>query len=154
MPDFIFRRRFQRTCRHWIPSQCYESRTFRVRSVTDCTAILCFALQYSNSKYVYVTMFTTWRGKIIMRITDEYCYLPISRVAAGFWLTDKKTAVKSLRWNAQGYRELQITANKMQRFLNLYIFTGALQVSGGSSAHHQEQKLYIQLQSIVNQYCC
>jgi hypothetical protein len=26
----------------------------------------------------------------------------------------------------------------MQRFLNLFIFTDALHVSGGSSAHHQE----------------
>jgi len=32
----------------------------------------------------------------------------------------------------------QITANKMQRFLNLFISTDALHVSGGSSAHHQE----------------
>jgi len=31
--------------------------------------------------------------------------------------------------------QLQITANKMQRFLNLFIFTDALHVSGGSSAH-------------------
>jgi hypothetical protein len=35
--------------------------------------------------------------------------------------------------------KLQITANKMQRFLNLFIFTFALHVSGGSCAHHQEQ---------------
>jgi len=27
----------------------------------------------------------------------------------------------------------------MQRFLNLFIFTDALQVSGASSAHHQER---------------
>jgi len=33
---------------------------------------------------------------------------------------------------------LQITANKLQRFLNLFIFTDAVHVSGGSSAHHQE----------------
>jgi hypothetical protein len=28
----------------------------------------------------------------------------------------------------------------MQRFLNLFIFTDALHVSGGSSVHHQEHK--------------
>jgi hypothetical protein len=33
---------------------------------------------------------------------------------------------------------LPITANKMQRFLNSFIFKDALYVSGGSSAHHQE----------------
>jgi len=34
--------------------------------------------------------------------------------------------------------QLQITVNEMQRFLNLLIFTDALHVSSGSSAHHQE----------------
>jgi len=34
--------------------------------------------------------------------------------------------------------QFQVTANKMQLFLNLFVFTGALHVSGGSSAHHQE----------------
>jgi len=33
-----------------------------------------------------------------------------------------------------------ITTNKMQSFLDLFISTGALHVSGGSSAHHQEHK--------------
>jgi hypothetical protein len=35
---------------------------------------------------------------------------------------------------------LQITANKMQSLLNLFIFTDALHNSGGASAHHQEYK--------------
>jgi len=43
------------------------------------------------------------------------------------WMTD-----------ARHSRQLQITANKMQLFLNLFIFTDALHVSGGSSAHHHE----------------
>jgi hypothetical protein len=34
--------------------------------------------------------------------------------------------------------QLQITANKMQHFIYLFIFTDAVHVSGGSSAHHQE----------------
>jgi hypothetical protein len=40
--------------------------------------------------------------------------------------------------DARHSRQLQITANKMQLFLNLFIFTDALHVSGGSSAHHHE----------------
>jgi len=39
----------------------------------------------------------------------------------------------------------QITANKIKLFLNLFIFTDALNVSGGSSAHHQE---HITVQSV------
>jgi len=31
----------------------------------------------------------------------------------------------------------------MQRFLNLFIFTDALHVSGDSSAHHQEMELHL-----------
>jgi len=46
---------------------------------------------------------------------------------------------------------LQITANKMQRFL---IFTDALHASGGSSAHHQEHITVHTASGIVSQYCC
>jgi len=42
----------------------------------------------------------------------------------------------------------------MQRFLNLFIFTDALHVSGGSSAHHQEHTTIHIASGIVNQYCC
>jgi hypothetical protein len=46
----------------------------------------------------------------------------------------------------------QITANKVQLFLNLFIFTDALYVSGGSYAHHQEH-IIVQTVSGINQYC-
>jgi hypothetical protein len=49
---------------------------------------------------------------------------------------------------------LQITANKMQRFLNLFIFTDDLQVLGGFSAHHKEHITVHTASGIVNQYCC
>ena len=39
-------------------------------------------------------------------------------------------------------------------FLNLFISTDALHVSGGSSAHHQEHTTVHTASSIVNQYCC
>jgi hypothetical protein len=39
-------------------------------------------------------------------------------------------------------------------FLDLFIFTGALHVSGGSSAHHQEHITVHTASDIVNQYCC
>jgi len=42
----------------------------------------------------------------------------------------------------------------MQRFLNLFIFTDALHVSSGSSAHHQEHETVHTASGIVNQYCC
>jgi hypothetical protein len=39
-------------------------------------------------------------------------------------------------------------------FLGLFIFTGALHVSGSSSSHHQEQITVYTASGIVNQYCC
>ena len=39
-------------------------------------------------------------------------------------------------------------------FLDLFIFTDALHVSGGSSAHHQEHITVHTVSGIVNQYCC
>jgi len=50
--------------------------------------------------------------------------------------------------------KFQITAKKMQRFLNLFIFTDALHVSGGSSTHHQEYITVHTASGIVNKYCC
>jgi len=38
-------------------------------------------------------------------------------------------------------------------FLDLFIFTNALHVSGGSSTHHQEHKTVHTAAGIVNQYC-
>jgi hypothetical protein len=52
------------------------------------------------------------------------------------------------------YLHLQITASKIQSFLNLFIFTDAVHVSGGSSAHHQEQITVHTASGIVNQYRC
>jgi len=40
------------------------------------------------------------------------------------------------------------------KFLDLFIYTDALHVSGGSSAHHQEHITTHTSSSIVNQYCC
>jgi hypothetical protein len=39
-------------------------------------------------------------------------------------------------------------------FLELFIFIGALHVSGGSSAHYQEHTTVHRASGIVNQYCC
>ena len=39
-------------------------------------------------------------------------------------------------------------------FLNLFISTDDLHVSGGSSAHHQEHITVHTASGIVNQYCC
>ena len=39
-------------------------------------------------------------------------------------------------------------------FLNLFISTVALYVSGSSSAHHQEHTTVHTASGIVNQYCC
>ena len=39
-------------------------------------------------------------------------------------------------------------------FLDLFIYTDALHVSGGSSTHHQEHKTIHTASGIVNQYCC
>jgi len=39
-------------------------------------------------------------------------------------------------------------------FLDLFISTDSLHVSGGSSAHHKEHKTVHTASGIVNQYCC
>ena len=39
-------------------------------------------------------------------------------------------------------------------FLDLFISTDALRVSGGSSAHHREHITVHTASGIVNQYCC
>jgi hypothetical protein len=39
-------------------------------------------------------------------------------------------------------------------FLDPFIFTDALHVSGGSSAHHQEHLTVHTVSGIVNYYCC
>jgi len=39
-------------------------------------------------------------------------------------------------------------------FLNLFIFTNAVHVSRGSSAHHQEHITVHTATGIVNKYCC
>ena len=39
-------------------------------------------------------------------------------------------------------------------FLDLFISSDALQISGGSSAHHQEHITVHTASGIVNQYCC
>jgi hypothetical protein len=54
----------------------------------------------------------------------------------------------------KNHAQLQITANKLQRFFNLFLFADALHVSGGSSAHHQEHVTVHTTSGIVNQYCC
>jgi hypothetical protein len=39
-------------------------------------------------------------------------------------------------------------------FRDLFIFTDARHISGGSSAHHQEHTTVHTATGIVNQYCC
>jgi len=46
--------------------------------------------------------------------------------------------------------KLQITSNKMQRFLNLFIFTDAVNVSGCSCAQQQEHITVRTASGIVN----
>jgi hypothetical protein len=40
------------------------------------------------------------------------------------------------------------------KFIYLFIFTGALHASGGSSAHHQKHITVHTASGAVNQYCC
>jgi hypothetical protein len=46
-------------------------------------------------------------------------------------------------WDRASLMYLSIT-NKMQRYTMIFVTVNALLVSGGSSAHHQELKLYTQ----------
>jgi len=45
-------------------------------------------------------------------------------------------------------------SQKDATFLNLFIFTDALHVSGGSSTNHHEHVTVHTAPGIVNQYCC
>jgi hypothetical protein len=45
-------------------------------------------------------------------------------------------------------------SKKDATFFDLFIFTKALHVSGGSSAHHQEHITVHTASGIVSQYCC
>jgi len=51
-------------------------------------------------------------------------------------------------------QDFQITAHQDAKILDLFIFTDALRVLGGSSAHHQEHITVHTASSIVNQHCC
>jgi hypothetical protein len=54
-------------------------------------------------------------------------------------------------------KDRQCNSNYSQQdatFLDLFIFTEALYVSGSSSAHHQELITVHTALGIVNQYCC
>jgi len=62
----------------------------------------------------------------------KYIYIYI------FWLIEPKISSNLIFIYSCILIKLQITANKIQLFLILFIFTEALHVSGGSSAHHQE----------------
>jgi len=65
---------------------------------------------------------------------------------------------KNLKWfDIHMSVHLNVISNYSQRdanFLDLFILTDALHVSGGSSAHHQEHKTVHTASGIVNQYCC
>jgi hypothetical protein len=73
---------------------------------------------------------TTYRNKGAKNI-------PVSQ-AVGETFGSKFTCIVYKLLQGKVLRKFQITANKMQLFLNLFIFTDALHVSGLSSAHHQE----------------
>jgi len=50
--------------------------------------------------------------------------------------------------------KIPIYSQQDATFPNLFIFTDALHVSGGFSAHHQEQITVHTASGIVNLYCC
>jgi len=54
------------------------------------------------------------------------------------------------------YTQLQVLSTNTVAcsFLDLFISTDPLHVSGSSSAHHQEHKTVHTASGIVNQYCC
>ena len=60
----------------------------------------------------------------------------------------QKTVVNFLRVPIPNYNQQNTT------FLDLFVSTDAVHVSGGSSAHHQEHITVHTASGIVNQYCC
>jgi hypothetical protein len=52
------------------------------------------------------------------------------------------------------FRSITSYTKKMERFLNLFIFTDTLHVSSGFSAHYQEHITVHATSGIGNQYCC
>ena len=55
---------------------------------------------------------------------------------------------------ASCYRGTDGKCQQDETSLDLFIFTDAIHVSGGSSAHHQEHTTVNTASGIVNQYCC
>jgi len=78
------------------------------------------------------------------------CY----RVAVIIIIIGKKTIIFG---DSERQRRLDIIPNYNQqdaKFLDLFISTDALRVSGGSCAHHQEHITVHTASGIVNQYYC
>ena len=91
-------------------------------------------------------------------LTDNTCHhtmqwLPVHILDAVFIqaITSTVFPVIGITLSVQTSAHLQITANKMQLFLSLFIFTDALHVSDGSSAHHQEHITVHTASGIVSQ---
>jgi len=80
-------------------------------------------------------------------------WLPVHILDAVFIqaITSTVFPVIGITLSVQTSAHLQITANKMQLFLSLFIFTDALHVSDGSSAHHQEHITVHTASGIVSQ---
>ena len=110
-----------------------------------------------NVSWIYLFLQTLYMFQAvpppIIRSTQLYIHL---FYVARFYCSMFRLMYKSLHPASMYQRKLQlrITANKMHRFLNLFIFTDALHVSGGSSAHHQDHTTVHTASDIVNQYCC
>ena len=69
------------------------------------------------------------------------------------WYVNKKDPV-AMRTKELCQKVFPNYSQQDATFLDLFISTDALHVSGGSSAHHQEHKTLHITSGIVNQYCC
>jgi len=65
-----------------------------------------------------------------------------------------RSSINRYIWRAEMFNVIPNYSQQDPMFLDLFIFTHALHVSGDSSAHHQEHTTVHTASGIVKQYCC
>ena len=111
----------------------------------------------------YVKVLLSWAHAV----TSTPCYFSFSKNCTLFfpsswiWCLSDRSSYNSGARCTIFYTQFKITVlffpNYNQQdatFLDLFISTDALHVSGGSSVHHQEHVTVHTASGIVNQYCC
>ena len=110
---------------------------------TNKLIIFYFSQKMLNLRIKWLVMRNLWQWRVtfILFIRSEGCGIHVAKSICIWAIWD-----------------FGVSNSKLQptrcKFFYLFIFTNALHVSGGSSAHHQEHITVHTASGIVNQYCC